>query len=273
MKPAAFEYVRAQTVDHAIELLSEARGDAAVLAGGQSLAPTLNLRLARPQTLIDIKRIAALRTIDADDNVMSIGAAWTHAEIEDGVVPDVTQGFMAFVARGIAYRAIRNRGTLGGSLAHADPAADWVSAAVALGARLNLQGPAGAIRRVCATEFFQGAFNTQRSETEVLTSIDVPRLSPRTRWGYWKVCRKKGEFAKAIGVAIQDPASGFSRVVAGALSSNPVLLPQSSQGLQEGGSKLATDLVTDELRGLLRGVDATHELHAVAIRRALSQMS
>ncbi len=140
MKPAVFDYARAGSVAEAVAMLAAADTVRAI-AGGQSLGPMLNLRLARPSKLIDIKRIPELRAIAADGRVLRIGACRTHAEIEDGVVEDVTQGMLATVARGISYRAVRNRGTLGGSLAHADPAADWVSAMVALGAVFIVQGP------------------------------------------------------------------------------------------------------------------------------------
>ena len=140
MKSSAFELKHARTLGEATELLAAADGDAKVLAGGQSLVPTLNLRLARPKLLVDIKRASGFRELAADDRVFSIGAGWTHAEIEDGVLEDPTRGLLRSVAHGIAYRAVRNRGTMGGSLAHADPAADWVSTLAALGATIVVQG-------------------------------------------------------------------------------------------------------------------------------------
>lgn len=274
MKPAAFGYARAETVDHAVELLGAAHGEAAVLAGGQSLGPTLNLRLARPRMLIDIKRIAALREVAADDRIVAIGAAWTHAEIEDGAIEDPTRGLLGLVARGIAYRAIRNRGTLGGSLVHADPAADWLSAMAALSATVVIRGANRATRRMSAAGFVQGAFTTALGEAEVLTAVEVPRLSARARWGYSKICRKQGEFAKAIGVAVHDPATGLSSVLAGALDGPPVALSRTAERLRDAGAIQATALVMDELSAVLPGRDAAvMELHAVAVRRALSQMS
>ena len=160
MKAAAFAYVRAQSVAHAVELLAADPDNTRVLAGGQSLGPMLNLRLARPATLMDIKRVASLRSLEADDRMMRIGACWTHAEIEDGVVEDPTRGLLPSVARGIAYRAVRNRGTIGGSLAHADPAADWVSGDG--GARRGdviVHGPGNAVRRCGADAFMRAGFS------------------------------------------------------------------------------------------------------------------
>src|SRR5580698_5315672 len=188
MKPAPFAYTRAAGVDQAIELLAT-EPDARLLAGGQSLGPMLNLRLARPTRLIDIKRAPELRVLEADTRHLRLGACWTHAEIEDGTIEDPTNGLLPHVARGIAYRAVRNRGTVGGSLAHADPAADWLATMAVLGATILVQGASGA-RRCAATAFVQGPFATALGPADVIVAIEVPRLSPVARWGYHKVCRK-----------------------------------------------------------------------------------
>jgi carbon-monoxide dehydrogenase medium subunit len=125
VKPAAFEYHRADSVDDAIRVLGQAGERGRPIAGGQSLGPMLNLRLARPEVLVDIRNCPSLRGfVDEGDSIV-YGAGVTHAEFEDGQVPDATGGWLQHAARRIAYRAIRNRGTMGGSLAHADPAADW----------------------------------------------------------------------------------------------------------------------------------------------------
>ncbi|MGH6814515.1 MAG: FAD binding domain-containing protein, partial [Hyphomicrobiaceae bacterium] len=133
MKPAAFDYARPATVEEAVAMLAATPG-AKVLAGGQTLGPMLNLRLVQPAVLIDIARIAELADVEEDAGSVTLGATVTHAAIEDRRVKDPTGGFLAEVARGIAYRAVRTRGTVGGSLAHADPAADWLSCLTALGA-------------------------------------------------------------------------------------------------------------------------------------------
>lgn len=274
MKPAVFDYKRARTLPEAAEFLAAGDGDAKVLAGGQSLAPMLNLRLARPRILVDIKRAEGLRDLAADDRVMSIGAGWTHAEIEDGAVEDPTRGLMAHVARGIAYRAVRNRGTIGGSLAHADPAADWISTMAALGATLVSQGADGRKRRLPADTFLEGAFQTRLGANDLLIAVEAPRLSDKARWGYYKICRKSGEFATAIGVAIVDPKSGLSRVLAGATDGPPVLLPTTARVLAESGPSAATDGVDSEIALLLPGHDAiARQLHATAVRRALDALA
>lgn len=274
MKPSSFEYRQARTLGEAIEILANADGDGKVLAGGQSLGPMLNLRLARPKLLVDIKRAAGFRELAADERTFSIGAGWTHAEIEDGVLEDPTQGLLKTVARGIAYRAVRNRGTMGGSLAHADPAADWVSALSALGAVIVAQGTPKEPKRYAAESFVEGAFMTKLADSEVITAIEVPRLSATAEWAYYKICRKTGEFANAIGVAILDQKSGLRRVLAGATDGSPVLLPKIAGRLAEAGPEAACAGLADEIAEVLPNSDfAARELHAVAVRRALMQLT
>ena len=213
MKPVAFEH-------HVTASLAEARAlldaGAKPLSGGQSLGPMLNLRLVRPERVVDIKRLPGLRGFTETDTHLTLGAATTHAEIEDGQVPDVTNGLMRHVAHGIAYRAVRNRGTLGGSLAHADPAADWPSVMAALGATILTSGE----RRLPAESFLRAPFTTVLAPGEIITAVEIPRLPPAARWGYCKINRKIGEFAKAIGIAISEPA----RLLAGAVEGPPTRL-------------------------------------------------
>jgi carbon-monoxide dehydrogenase medium subunit len=272
MKPAAFDYVRAGSVAEAAALLTEGGGATRLLSGGQSLGPMLNLRLARPLRLVDMKRVTDMRSLAADDAVFSLGAGWTHAEIEDGAMEDPTRGLLRHVARGIAYRAVRNRGTLGGSLAHADPSADWVSTVVALGATLVAEGPTR--RRIAAEDFVRGAFTTALAENDVLVAVEFPRLSAQARWGYHKICRKTGEFAKAIGVAVLDPARGLSRVLAGAVEAVPVLLPDTAARLREGGVPAALAVLEAEAAARLSHLLPTEQsLRVVCVRRALLQLA
>jgi carbon-monoxide dehydrogenase medium subunit len=266
MKPAPFTYTRAANIAQAIELLGEP--DSRLLAGGQSLGPMLNLRLARPTRLIDIKRAAELRSLHADSTRLRIGSCWTHAEIEDGAIEDPSQGLLPHVAHGIAYRAVRNRGTVGGSLAHADPAADWLTTMTVLDATLIIQGSSGP-RSVPAADFVQGPFATALAHGELLTAIELPRLSSTTRWGYHKICRKTGEFARAIGAVVRDTQRNIIRVVCGATGAAPLVLPRTAQRLAEAGPAAASELVADEINAL-RGVSP---LHAVAVRRALAQLA
>jgi len=229
MKPVAFEYARPATVAEALGLL--ATPGAKVLAGGQTLGPMLNLRLAQPAVLVDITRIAELAAVAEDAASVTIGAIVTHAAIEDGLVKDPTGGFLARVARGIAYRAVRTRGTIGGSLAHADPAADWLSCLTALGAQLLIAG-SGTNRRLPLAGFVRGAMETELAQTEIILGIRLPKFSPSARFGFHKICRKAGEFADAIGVVVDDPERAYFCAVAGATGGRPLVPEMSAADLE-----------------------------------------
>src|SRR4051794_19603938 len=222
MKPVRFDYERPSDVPGALALLRE---DAAVkvLAGGQSLGPMLNLRLVRPVLLVDVTRIAALKRVEDDRDEWVVGACVPPADVEDGRVPDVPRGALPAVARGIAYRAVRNRGTIGGSLVHADPAADWISALAAIGAEALIAQPAGK-RTVPVGELMLGVFEAALEASELLEAIRIPRLSASARWGYHKISRKTGEFAHAIGAVLDDPDRGVCRAVIGAIDTLPIVL-------------------------------------------------
>jgi carbon-monoxide dehydrogenase medium subunit len=263
MKAAAFDYVAPATVAAALEALAGAE-DGRVLAGGQSLTPMLNLRLAMPRLLVDLGGVRELRQVSDDGTRHRIGAMVTHAMLEDGAYDFADRGILASVAHGIAYRAVRNRGTIGGSLAHADPAADWPSALLALGAAIVVAGAAGS-RELPLADFLRGAFATALDPGEIVTAILVPKLSAQVRWGYYKICRKAGEFPDAIGAVVIDPAREVTRIVMGALDGPPVLL-----------SSLAADAAPDAIASAVAAVAPTLDaielrLHTVAVRRALAQ--
>jgi len=222
MKPVAFDYARPAGIDEAVTLLA-ANADAKILAGGQTLGPMLNLRLAQPALLVDITRIAELAAVREDANSITIGATVTHAAIEDGRIADPAGGFLARVAGGIAYRAVRSRGTIGGSLAHADPAADWLACLTALGAEVLLRRAQGA-RSLALSGFMRGAMETALAHDELVVGIRVPKFSSRARFGYHKICRKTGEFAEAIGVAVHDPDRDLFRLVASTATGAPIVL-------------------------------------------------
>ncbi|MVT64502.1 carbon monoxide dehydrogenase [Bradyrhizobium pachyrhizi] len=274
MKPAAFTYSRARSVADTVEQLAAANGEAKVFAGGQSLGPMLNLRLARPGVLIDIRHIAELRRVEASDQHVAIGATVTHADIEDGGFEDVTCGMLPFVAHGIAYRAIRNRGTVGGSLAHSDPAADWISTMVALDATIVAQSAKEGARRIAAADFIAGAFTPTLGAVELVTAIELRRFSAGARWGYYKVCRKTGEFAKAIGICVMDEAAGVFKVVAGATEGRPIVLGEASRLLREAGPDRAITAVPDEIGQVLAHLTASHRQQMnAAVCRSLAQLS
>jgi carbon-monoxide dehydrogenase medium subunit len=224
MKAVAYEIERAATLAAAARRLAEGVWGAKAIAGGQSLGAMLNLRLVQPERLIDLDQIDGLRAVREDAAAVTLGAMITHAEIEDGRIPDPCHGLMAHVARGIAYRAVRNRGTIGGSLCHADPAADWVTTLPLLGATLTLVGSDGASRELPAAGFMLAAFETQLADSELLASIRVPKRSASARWSYRKLRRKTGEFADALAAALRDPADGTERLVLGALDGAPRIL-------------------------------------------------
>ena len=227
MKPAPFAYVRPKNLADALDLLAGERGVTKVIAGGQSLGPMLNLRLLPPDLVVDIAGIPELRQVGREGDQLVIGACVTHADIEDGRVPDVTGGAMARVASAIAYRAVRNRGTIGGSLAHADPAADWVTALSCLGAEVELASREGR-RRMPIGTFLVGALEVALRRGELLTAVHVPSVPAGARWGYVKHCWKAGEFAHAIGAVLLDPARGSSRAVIGAVEAPPLVMPDAS---------------------------------------------
>ncbi|MFK7965651.1 MAG: xanthine dehydrogenase family protein subunit M [Burkholderiaceae bacterium] len=224
MKAAAFEYQRADDISQALILLDQDEtGLGKVLGGGQSLGPMMNLRLVQPNKLIDVSLIRELSEVTAQGESLRIGAGVRHAQIEDGQLPDVTNGLLTHVAGGIAHRAVRNRGTLGGSLVHADPSADWVSVMSLINARLLLQS-SQQTREIAAADFFIAAFTTAIQDDEVLVAIDVPQFSTQARWAYKKICRKPGEFADALAAVWIDPAHDIHRAVIGALSTPPYVI-------------------------------------------------
>jgi aerobic carbon-monoxide dehydrogenase medium subunit len=224
MKPARFVMERPRDLAAALSMIVGADETTKIMAGGQSLGPMLNLRLVEPDRVIDVSGVQELRRVDRADGSLVIGACVTHADIEDGRVPDVANGMLARVAAGIAYRAVRNRGTIGGSLAHADPAADWVSALAALGAEVEIASYARKSRSIGIGEFVLGALDVALGADELVTAVRVPVLPSSARWGYVKHSRKVGEFAEAIGAVVIDPEKGCGRAVIGAVEAAPVVI-------------------------------------------------
>jgi carbon-monoxide dehydrogenase medium subunit len=224
MKPAVFDYDAARNLDHALELFAAAPDGAKYIAGGQTLGPILNLRLARPDRLIDIGRIAALQGARDEGARVVFGAGVRHAEIEDGRLPDPSAGLMPRAAQGLAYRAVRNRGTLGGSLAHSDPAAEWPNILRALDATVLLRGHGGD-RELPLGAFQRGLLTTALAPDEIVTAIAVPALGPGARWGYRKLCRQPGEFAESLAVTV-IPAGGTARCVLGSAGPVPLMLAE-----------------------------------------------
>jgi len=275
MKAAAFAYDRPTDVKTALALMARADGTAKVIAGGQSLGPMLNLRLVEPDLIVDISGISELKWAERRGDELVIGACVTHGDIEDGRIPDVTRGAMQRVASAIAYRAVRNRGTIGGSLSHADPSADWVSALSALGAKVTLRSVAGA-RDLVIEEFVTGALESALRPGEIVEAVRVPAMMPSARWGYVKACRKIGEFAHAIAAVLIDPEQATARAVIGALDGAPVVLGDATalfDGRVTGDFKQQFDArVADAIltkAGIANAAD--RHIHIAVLRRAINE--
>jgi len=230
MKPAQFDYARPGSLDEALRLLADNAGRARMLAGGQSLGPMLNLRLATPELVIDMGRLRELQRFETTDGVLTIGAGVCHADFEDGRVPDLAGGLLRRVASGIAYRAVRNRGTIGGSLAHADPAADWPPVMIALGAELKIASARGR-RRVPAADFATGVLATVLEPDEMIETIRLPRAASELRWGHYKIAAKPGDFAESVAVVLTHKNGSGARAVLAGRSQTPLLLPETGRAI------------------------------------------
>ncbi len=273
MKAPAVDYVRPRSLAEAVDLLAQHRGEARVIAGGQSLVAMMNLRVASPGLLVDISRLPELSSVSDDADAVTVGACVTHAAIEDGRIIDPSRGLMPRVMASLAYRAIRNRGTIGGSLALSDPAAEWPPVLTALDAEVMVCGSGGRRAIKCA-EFTTGVFETVLAADEIIESVRIPKLSADARWGYLKLCRKSGEFANALAVAVADGRRGHSRVVLGAACGGPLVLHETSRILSGNGRESIRDAIAADLdRAADRHFDEfQRNLHGVAAMRAVHQV-
>ncbi len=215
MKAAAFELAVPDGVGHAAALLA-ADGSRA-MGGGQSLGPMLNLRAARPVTVVPLAGLEALHGAQDGPDALTLGAATTHAAVADGRTPDLPGRILARIAGGIAYRAVRNRGTIGGSLCHADPAADWLTTLLALDAAVLTTA-----RTIALAGFVTGPYRTALGPGEIVQAVRIPRPAAGFGWGYRKLCRKPGEFAHAMAAVLA--AGGRRRLVIGAVGGPPLVL-------------------------------------------------
>jgi carbon-monoxide dehydrogenase medium subunit len=264
MKAVAFDYLAPRDVAGALAALAE--NGAKLMAGGQSLGPMLNLRLVRPRIIVDISRIAALRGMEERSDSIWVGAGVTHAEIEDR-----GSGMLRAVAARIADRSVRNRGTMAGSLAHADPAADWPLALSLLDATVHLR-KAGGTRTVPVDSVMEGAFTTRLAEDELIEAIEVPKLSPTARWGYYKFCRKTGEFAEASAAILLDPERRVARVFLGALNGAPRACHDLANQLAQGG-KIDAEARARAIATTAPDLDPiARRMHAGALDRAIKQV-
>ena len=196
MKPAPFDYIAATSLDMAAASLAEGGDDAKIIAGGQSLVPLLNFRLLRPSILVDINRIESLSYITETATDVHVGALTRHYQLETSPVIAQHLPVLSCAMTHVAHLAIRNRGTIGGSLAHGDPAAELPMVALLLNAELHITSISGT-RTIAARDFFLDALTVDLAAGEIVTEIVLPKLPPRTGWGFAEVARRHGDFALA----------------------------------------------------------------------------
>ena len=282
MKAAAFEYLRATSVPHAIGQLAEHGDDAKLIAGGQTLMATLNMRLSAPTLLIDISRLAELRSITVVGNALRIGALATHRDIERSALVAEHAPLLTQAAPHIAHIAIRNVGTLGGSLAFADPAAEWPVCAVALDATIIVAGAAGE-RRINAREFFTDLYETQLRANEIIVACEVPLQAPGMRNVFMELARRHGDYA-IVGVAAVGRVAGNTitelQLSYLGMGATPVLATRAAAGiagktLTEANLKAMNAILATELNpssDLYSAVATKHHLARVLTARALRQL-
>ena len=255
MFAAEFEYRKAGSIADAVRLLSE-NPDAKLLAGGHSLIPLMRFRLARPEVVIDIGGIDGLRGITVAGDHINIGALTTHAEIANSDEVQQANGLLAEAAGGIGDPAVRNRGTIGGNLAHADPASDWATVLTALGATVSVQGPTGS-RSIAAGDFVEDAFATGLGADELITTVSVPVLAANQRAEYAKMAHPASFYAVvggAVVVTMDGDRCTAASVAVGGLTPRPVKAAAVEQALS--GTTLTMDSIADATSRLSEDISA-----------------
>jgi carbon-monoxide dehydrogenase medium subunit len=272
MKPPPFSYHAPTTVAEAIDLLGRYDGDAKVVAGGQSLLPLLNFRLSRPAALVDINRIPGLDYIRADGGMLEIGAVTRHRAVERSAVVAAHCPLLAEAVRQIGHFQIRNRGTIGGSIAHADPAAELPTVLTALGGEVVITGPGG-VRTATASEFFITLFTTSLGSDELVTAVRFPTLGPGTGSAFRELARRSGDFALvAVAAALALDETGAVRSARIALGGVD-LVPVRAAGAEAFLAGKRPDPATlAKAAALVAGeINPESDLHATAeYRRALA---
>lgn len=260
MKAAAFDYVKPTSIAHVLSLLQEYGDDARLLAGGQTLMATLNMRLSEPQLVVDITAIESLRGIRVQGSMLRIGALVTHTEIENSELVARYAPLLQAAAPHIAHRAIRNRGTWGGSIAYADPAAEWPTCLLALGGTVIAHGPQGE-RRIEADEFFTGLYATALRPDELLTSCEIPVAQTNHWFGFSELARRHGDYA-IVGVAATAQREGSAlnglRIVLLGVDSTPLRARLTEAMLQ--GKALDASLLTLAVASLREEIDPLPDL-------------
>jgi len=264
MKPAPFSYHRARSADEAVSLLAELGDEAKLLAGGQSLVAMMNFRLARPAALVDISRLAELRYVRAGDGGLRIGALALHRDLERLADPAVLAGFgvLPRAAGHIGHYAIRAAGTFGGSIAHADPAAEWCMAALLFDAEIVARGPGGD-RVIPATDFFTGFLETSLRPDEMIVEVRLP--APRPGASICEFARRHGDFAIVAVAAAVDVTDGVcrdARVVLGGVAGTVRRAAAAEAALI--GSAVDEDAIAAAAREAAAGTDPSGDIHGSA---------
>jgi aerobic carbon-monoxide dehydrogenase medium subunit len=268
MIPAAFEYELAESVEHAVELLGS-REDAKLLAGGHSLLPAMRLRIARPGTLVDVGRLRELRYIREDGDAIAIGALTRHHDLESDPLLEERCGLLAHAAGEVGDPMVRNRGTIGGSVAHADPAGDLPAVLLALDAELVLHDG----RKVAAADFFRGVFETALGPTDVLTEIRVPALDG-AGWSFLKFRNRSQDWA-TVGVAAVT-RNGDAAIGLVNMGATPLRAKAAEAAYKDGGAGAAGEAAaegTDPPEDTAASAEFRRHLARVLTRRALEEAS
>jgi aerobic carbon-monoxide dehydrogenase medium subunit len=281
MKPAAFSYFAPKTLAEALDILARSAPDGRVLAGGQSLVPAMNFRLARPETLVDINRIPGLAEIRTVDGKLAIGALVRHARFEQPVADGPLAVLLPKVARHIAHLPIRLRGTFVGSIAHADPAAEWCTLAVGLDADIIVES-ASLARTIPADAFFKSMFTTDLNEGEMIIEVRLPRLGTGWHCGFEEFSRRAGDFAIVAALTLLHIDHGEiadARIALGGVINRPVRSRQAESVLA--GEKPSPELFREAARQASQEFEPLGDIHgsaeykrdlvAVMVRRALEQ--
>lgn len=282
MKPAAFRYYSPKTIEEAVATLAEvSANDGRILAGGQSLVPTMAFRLARPAHLVDINNIEDLKRLAVVDNKLSIGACVRHAAFHRAVADGPLGRLLSAVVRNIAHYPIRTRGTFCGSIAHADPASEWCVVAAALDAEMVARSKRGT-RVIPAGDFFSGIMTTALKEDELLTEVRLPLLPPDTRFGFYEFNRRAGDFAIAAALTVfrlKDGKMMEPRIAIGGAESHARRITEAERVLE--GQAPGADVFTraakqaaatvDPLEDATTSAEYRRELVHTVTRRALDQ--
>jgi CO/xanthine dehydrogenase FAD-binding subunit len=273
MKPAPFAYLAPRSLDEALGALAEGDADTRLLAGGQSLIPLLNLRLASPARLIDLGRVTELAYVTERDGGVAVGAMTRQRALErdDRITRDVP--LLAEAIRWVGHPQIRNRGTLGGSIAHGDPAAELPAVAVCLGARVTLQSARG-VRTVPASDLYLGYLATTLDPDEILTEVWLPAAPPSTGYAWLEFARRHGDYAIAgvgVGVTVKDEAVSGARIVATGVGGTPVRAAAAEAILAganiEAGGQIEAARVSEAIAALRSAVAPESDVQATAAYR------